>query len=105
MKFLEKEEKILNAIGYFYLEENEYDYKETSKNLKELSIHNITYENSRVNIYLERPGLMIGKKGENLEKLTGYISNYIKEKISITVMEMNINDHLIPFNYSLEELI
>lgn len=68
---------ICAAIGYFYYEKNFKNNSMTTEQIENLGIYKVNYNKKthKVEITLERPGLLIGKKGENINKLVKFILN------------------------------
>lgn len=62
------------------------------KTLKFSGISNIIIErpakNPRVMIHTSRPGILIGKKGADIEKIKKHISKYVKGEISLNIVEV-----------------
>jgi len=98
MRKLKKIEKqILNIIGYSVVKYYENSDPNIYEFLIKLNVHHIRYRWGKLQLGLERPGLLIGKKGE----LIDFIKNEIMSKLSIKklfikIEEMDINCHLIP---------
>lgn len=79
--------RMLSDIGYFYFLKNNQDLKKTNEEIENLKIRNIDFKENILTISLERPGLLIGKRGENFENLKTYLQKNIKEKIKIEIIE------------------
>ena len=68
-------------IGHFYLKKCGNNYQAAQKEVESLKITNIEKVNDdTINITLARPGLLIGRKGQNIEALV----DHLKKKINIT---------------------
>jgi hypothetical protein len=81
MKDLAKAEQVASEIGYFYYNmetgtEHEKVVKATEA-IKFLEIEDIEYDDGIVTISLQRPGLIIGKKGENIDALLEYLKRSV----------------------------
>jgi len=91
----------LEQIGYdiasFYLNKNKNDYVAAEKEVISLNITDIQIDpyNSKLRIFTARPGLLVGRKGENLDNL----SKHLKREIEI-VEAFHWNEVLVPFDYS-----
>lgn len=78
-------------IGQFYLGKNEGNYEAAANEIERLHITNIVSFSDLTIIYLSRPGLLIGKRGENIEALQKILSSK-----SLRIVEINhINDLII----------
>lgn len=91
-KLNEKLIDIVSLIGEFYLRKNDNDYVKTSVEIKQLKITEIKLDDKSVLITLKRPGLLIGKRGENIDKLEKFLSM----KVKIFETENSELDYLIP---------
>ena len=99
--------KIAQYIGEYYLEKNNHNYKKTIEDLTILGITQIEHKNNIIIITLQRCGILIGRRGDNIEQLQKFLS--IKTKYSkIDIKEDKIISWLIPINdnyldYTLDE--
>lgn len=101
------EKDVLHEIGQFYLTLELEDpnnnissdcYELAIKKLKELEITHIKISGNTLTIYLGRPGILIGKKGENIYKLERYLMAVTNiEKIEL--FEDSLYCHLFPVEY------
>lgn len=63
--------EIAKIIGEYFLERNGGDYSKTELDLLRLGISNIAQrDDGKIAITTARPGLLIGKRGETVDKLT-----------------------------------
>lgn len=102
--YTEEEKMILCNIGHFYvhkyIEKNkdgnlEKAYKDAYDELKILNIKRIIVKENTIILYTNRPGILIGAKGSNIEALEHYLeNNKINKKIKI--VEERLDDHLFP---------
>lgn len=99
------EKDIARAIGYFYFERENKDEGEAIEAIKNLQIHKIEYTDGVVIITLSRPGLLIGKKGENITSLVEYLKKEFKDMKEIRIKEDNILYHLYAFDLRYLETI
>lgn len=82
-EYSEKEKEIARKIGYFLYKKHNQD---TSEAIIELRLYNITdimYINNIIHILVGRPGMLIGKRGENIEQLGKYLDyeiNIVEDK-------------------------
>jgi transcription antitermination factor NusA-like protein len=76
-------------------------YSKVTDYLVSLGIHNIELDpdNESVTIYLERPGILIGYKGENIDFFEKALGKRIK------IREFNILQWLIPIDYYCKEAL
>lgn len=70
--------EVASQIGQFYLQKNSYDYAATEKEITSLRITTLEIKEGEVVITLARPGSIIGRKGENIEKLTKFLNRKIR---------------------------
>ena len=90
-------QNLAQTIGAFYLEKNAGDYKEATDEIIQLGVTKLDFHGSKVSISLTRPGLLIGRRGENIDKLKEYLSKQLKQKINIAIIEDVITGWLIPY--------
>ena len=67
-----------------------------NKELKQAAISKIVVEraskNAKVTIYTARPGVIIGKKGADIEKLRSRLSRIVSSEISLNILEIRRPD-------------
>jgi predicted RNA-binding protein Jag len=103
------EKGILREIGYFYLTKNDGDYSKCYQEIKTLGINGIeVVKDSRdmeikISILLERPGLLIGEAGKNIESLNLCLKERFENKIIIKLHEDRIKDYLYPVDMCNED--
>ena len=86
-------------IGQFYLQLNDCDYKKAIADITNLCITKVEWKGNTVHITLSRPGLLIGRRGENIDKLLEYIMKMTENKgIIIDIIEDQIIGWLIPYD-------
>ncbi len=80
-------------IGHFFLLKNERSYHECHKEIDSLHITGLDIIDGKAVITLSRPGLLIGRKGEQIEKLAKHLGMpiYVKET------ENRVLDYLYPY--------
>jgi len=83
-------------IGLFYLEKNNNNYEATEQEINKLRITKVDVTDNKVIIITERPGLLIGKRGENIDKLTEALG------MNVHIIEEfdPLSAYLIPYDYS-----
>ena len=96
--------ELASMIGFFYLEKNNHDYIKAEEEIKSLHITALTikensgsernYCNPSIEITIGRPGLLIGPKGTNIEKLAKHLGRNILIKEDVD----NLLSYLIPQN-------
>lgn len=102
--FSKETQEVARLIGLFYLEKNNNDYVATEEEIKRLQITDIEVEHCEIIVELSRPGLFIGKRGENVEQLQKYLHEHgFKRKLHIKEAKQNILDFLIPYEYNDED--
>ncbi|HQM07568.1 MAG TPA: KH domain-containing protein [Bacilli bacterium] len=106
MEYTSKEKEVISQIGKFFLERNlkksdnetklHQVYLQTREEIQDLCITRIIFTSDQsIDIYLGRPGLLIGKKGEQIDALSEYLNKkYGINKIQIR--EDNLFMYLIP---------
>src|SRR5688572_16565788 len=70
--------EIAKKIGEYYLQKNNQDYDEAGLELLKLGITQISISDTEITIEVARPGLLIGKRAENIDKLTKYLNCKVK---------------------------
>jgi len=63
----------LDAFTEFYYEKNNKDSDATYEEIQNLQISQIECLYNGLIIFLASPGIFIGKRGENIERLTNYM--------------------------------
>lgn len=72
-----KHAEIGQQIGLFFLAQNNQDYQKTGEFLRNLCITDIREENDYLVIETARPGLLIGRKGQNIDGLIEHLKRPI----------------------------
>ena len=109
MEYTSKEKEVISQIGRFFLERNlkksdnetkvHQVYLQTRKEIQILGITRIVLtSDNEIEIHLDRPGLLIGKKGEQINELSEHLKKYGINKIQI--IEDDLFMHLIPNDWS-----
>ena len=79
-------------------------YEEDVTTFYKLGITNIQFDFSKPNIEvvieLIKPGILIGKGGRNIDKLTSYLNNYLDTTLKINIVESKLWHNYQPFNPS-----
>ena len=83
-------------IGQFYLEKNNGDFKATEIEINRTHITQIDVTCDAISIYTERPGVLIGKYGENILAL----EKFLNIKLCIIEEDDALSDYLIPQDWS-----
>lgn len=86
-------QEIASLIGQFFLRENKHDYEATAKFITELRINRLELVDGKLLIETSRPGLLIGRYGETIEKLEAFLGM----KIHIEETMQHLLDFLIPY--------
>ena len=94
-------ENILSLIGYFYFGKNNQDVKKTNEEIESLKIRKIDFDKNILTISLERPGLLIGMKGQNIDNLKTYLQKQLKKYIQINIVEDNSLSNLYDYQYTI----
>lgn len=75
---------IANHIGEFYLAKNNGDIDKTNDELERLRLNRIELSSEAIVLVTSRPGILIGKRGENITKLIEYLAGpYPEKKVKI----------------------
>ena len=100
-KSTEKYREVARLIGEYYLEKQDLSIKERYVKAREeilsLGITEIKTKDITIIITLQRPGLLIGRRGENIEKLKTFISSRTLYK-NIEIKEDNIICWCVPYD-------
>lgn len=79
MKKPEKNAELVRyEIANFYAQKFNGDYAKAGEEARKLQITDIKVSGNEVEISLARPGLLIGRKGENIDKLSAHLKKKIK---------------------------
>jgi hypothetical protein len=70
--------EVASLIGEFYLRKNDGDYDETADEIDALRIKEIVLEGNVVHIHTLRPGLLIGRRGTNIDALVKFLERDVK---------------------------
>jgi len=79
----DKVKEAARNIGAFYLQKNHGDFKAAELEILKLQISSISVDDKLPNsvsiaITTGRPGLLIGKRGENIDALTKFLGTQVK---------------------------
>lgn len=88
-------EDICAKIGQFYLEESNGDYKEAAKKITLLDLTDVRVIEGGIEISLGRPGILIGRKGETIDRLQKYLGVNVK-----IIEKPSVNHLVVPVDYS-----
>lgn len=93
-------QEVAGRIGLFFLEKNNYDFQATRTEIERMRINHIYIDSlapeSIVVIETSRPGLMIGKRGQQIHDLQAFINIEFKYGLRLVETMQHIEDHLIP---------
>lgn len=105
--FSSVEKCVMNEIGYYFFKKCtgssiEEVATDAYRVITDLGIHDVRFENkifgtSVVHVHLERPGLLIGKAGKDIEAITDKLIEVLKIKVKIHIIEQDPNSHLTGF--------
>ena len=107
-----KEREVCHLIGSYYLRSTKQDfsitiakdrvdrlYKDVKEAIYGLGISKVKVEGNKITIVLMRPGLLIGRRGENINALQNYLISKLKIDIKIHIEEAeDISYRIIPQN-------
>ena len=85
--------EVAQMIGTFYLSKNNGDYEAAEKEIDRLRIAKIEVADGVVFILSARPGILIGKRGENI----GALQEHLGKKIKIFEEKDSLRDYLITY--------
>ena len=70
----EQDKEAASKIGAFYLQKNNRDFKATEKEIMDLRISKVrVLDNKVIEITAERVGLLIGRRGVNIDSLIKFL--------------------------------
>jgi hypothetical protein len=69
--------EVAALIGQFYLRKHEGDYVAAEKAIVDLRISDLTVEGDKVTIVTARPGMLIGRRGTNIDELTAFLNKKV----------------------------
>tara|TARA_R110000868_G_scaffold371774_1_gene635528 strand:- start:435 stop:755 length:321 start_codon:yes stop_codon:yes gene_type:complete len=85
----------LEIIGYkitdYFFKKNNGDYEKTKKEIESISIQDIEIDGNQLIIHTARPGLLIGKRGSNIDALSMFLGMKVRIEESFSW-----TDQLIP---------
>jgi len=104
LKYLNRKEEMKNraiaqCIGEYYLDKNNGDYKKTQEDIRILGITEINHKGDTIIITLQRCGILIGRRGENIDALQKFLATKTKYT-KLNIQEDKIISWLIPYDYS-----
>jgi len=105
---------ILSLIGFYYFERNSSNSVEAIKEINLPVIKDVEYNKGKVTIHAERPGVIIGERGSNINSLREYLKRkpievvfamkgkiykrlFNVDKIAINEVKNNILSYLFSF--------
>ena len=92
--------KVVYAIQEFYLskyDNEENTYVKAREDIGKLEVTELDYKGDTFTITLQRPGLLIGRKGENINSLNEFLRNRVDGKIKISIKETKYVGSLMPY--------
>jgi ribosomal protein S3 len=109
MTIEDKTRYVASSVGFFYYHLDRENLEEATKSLNMLKITKIEYDEEAcvAVIHLQRPGIIIGRKGKNIEALLAYVqkqcASYFEVK-SIKIVEAPEIYGLWDFAYSQDHM-
>ena len=95
------EQQVLRSIGWFYHNKHQPDTNKAFEYLMDLGIEKVVVDKKNIYICLERPGLLIGMKGENIDALQAFLLNDgFKQKIAIIESRRDVKEFLTSWTYA-----
>jgi len=101
-KFEQENQNIASILGNFYIQKQGKDgftkagYKRANEDILSLGITDIKIFGNKITITLTRPGLLIGRRGENIDALKEYFTKELKKPIQIYIIENRVLGWLYP---------
>jgi ribosomal protein S3 len=101
--------EIARLIGYYYLEKNKNtdvkeEYSKTREEIIDLGITQLKLKGNILIITLSRPGLLIGRHGDNITALLNFLRNKLKKNdLRIDIKEDIIITTLLSYDYSYDK--
>jgi len=96
--------QIIYKLQDFYLEKNQdpdvdKQYSKTQEEMLSMGITQLKLRKNIFTIVLRRPGLLIGRHGDNIDALQKYLLEHVKtvKNIKLRIEEDNITNWLIPY--------
>lgn len=96
-----KNEQIINIlrnIGDFFLEESGGDYNKANQEITKCNITQVKYNHNILTIRTTRPGLIIGWKGERIDKLISFLKQRLNKNIKLKLVEEQLLNYIEPIN-------
>lgn len=99
--------RILALFRYFYLSKYplEVQYKMAREEIGMLRIAEIDFNKDTLHITLQRPGIFIGRKGENIKAFRELLNKEMKRPIKIELKEPKYLDMLFPYECFWDDLL
>lgn len=79
------------------------DYAKANKEVRELGISRLDFDGQTLTVTLNRPGLLIGAKGENLDKLVKYLESKKHSPIKVKIIEDVLPNYLYHYPFYLDD--
>ncbi len=83
-------------IGKFYLKKHEGDYAKAEKELSDLRLTKIEIQGDKLCITAGRVGMLIGKRGTNVDALSKHIADTMFMKVHVIEDTDCLYDYIIP---------
>ena len=97
----QRSQHMASQIGFYYLslqpDFSDDSYKKAREDITMLGITDVNFDGTKVTITLTRPGLLIGRRGENLNKLQSFLYTEYKKTIKISIVENVVLQYLLPY--------
>jgi transcription antitermination factor NusA-like protein len=95
------EKHALEVIGYAVLEKENGDYSNAREYIDHFQLSRIKILGDDIHVYMGRPGLFIGKKGEMINFITERLQKEFKnDKIKVIVHEYDYSYYLYPVDFT-----
>ncbi len=99
------EKNALKSIGYSHItkETKMEELPKIDEGIERYGITQIKVKRSTVYITLSRPGIFIGLKGENIDRIRNYLSKEFNKKVKIKLTEERLLRNLTNFMYAFSD--
>ena len=99
----ERNRTACQMIGAFYLSiysngNYQSPYVKATEDITQLGITKVVWSGHTIHITLSRPGLLIGRRGENINELQKWLSKMTESTITVDIIEDSIISWLIPYD-------
>lgn len=84
------------VIGHFYLHKHKNNYALAADEITKLQITKVEINQNKLCITAGRVGMLIGRRGENIDNLSKFVQSQLQMEIRVIEDEDGLLDCLIP---------